>query len=46
MTKDNRANETKIRELIENWASAVRPEDIDGILAHHSDDIVVGKEKI
>ena len=34
-------NETIIRQLIENWAGAVRSKDIDAILAHHSDDIVM-----
>jgi ketosteroid isomerase-like protein len=27
--------------LIENWAKAVRYKDMEGILAHHSDDIVM-----
>lgn len=36
-TKDEGA----IRELIENWASAVRNKDIEGILAHHSPDILM-----
>jgi ketosteroid isomerase-like protein len=34
-------NETQIRELIENWAEAVRKKDIDGILAYHSEDFVM-----
>jgi ketosteroid isomerase-like protein len=34
-------NETQIRELIENWAQAVRNKDIDAILTHHSPDIVM-----
>jgi len=34
-------NETIIRQLIENWAGAVRSKDIDAILAHHSGDIVM-----
>jgi ketosteroid isomerase-like protein len=34
-------NEVQIRELIENWALAVRNKDIDAILAHHSDNIVM-----
>src|SRR5258706_8426698 len=32
-------NEAEIRELIENWARAVRKKDLDGILARHSTDI-------
>ncbi len=34
-------NEVMIRELIENWAAAVRNKNIDAILAHHSNDIVM-----
>ena len=34
-------NEMLIRQLIENWAAAVRSGDIDKILAHHSADIVM-----
>lgn len=34
-------NETQIRKLIENWANAVRNKDIDGIIAHHADDLVM-----
>src|SRR5882757_265166 len=34
-------NETQIRTLIENWATAVRNRDIDAILAHHSADMVM-----
>jgi ketosteroid isomerase-like protein len=34
-------NETQIRKLIENWAQAVRNKDIEAILAHHSDHIVM-----
>ena len=36
-TKD----EAAIRDLVENWAKAVRTRNIDGILAHHSADIVM-----
>ena len=36
-TKD----ESAIRELIENWAKAVRNKDLDGILAHHSRDVLM-----
>ena len=34
-------NELQIKTLIENWAAAVRNKDIDAILAHHSEDIVM-----
>lgn len=34
-------NEKQIRQLIEEWAAAVRNGDLEGILAHHSDDIVM-----
>ena len=34
-------NETLIRQLVENWAKAVRNKDIDTILDHHSDEIVM-----
>jgi uncharacterized protein (TIGR02246 family) len=33
--------ETQIRSLIESWARAVRAKDIEGVLAHHADDIVM-----
>ena len=34
-------NEILIRQLVENWARSVRDRDINGILAHHSTDIVM-----
>jgi uncharacterized protein (TIGR02246 family) len=34
-------DETEIRTLVENWASAVRRKDLDGILKYHSPDIVM-----
>jgi uncharacterized protein (TIGR02246 family) len=34
-------NETQIRNLIENWAEAVRQRDMDSILASHSEDFVM-----
>ena len=37
----NNVNEEQIRQLVENWAKAVRNKDIDAILAHHSKDIVM-----
>jgi ketosteroid isomerase-like protein len=35
------SNESQIKLLIENWATAVRNKDMDGILAHHSADMVM-----
>jgi ketosteroid isomerase-like protein len=37
----NVKNEALIRQLLEDWANAVRKRDIEGILAHHSHDIVM-----
>jgi uncharacterized protein (TIGR02246 family) len=34
-------NETQIRALIERWARAVHEGDLDGVLADHTDDIVM-----
>jgi uncharacterized protein (TIGR02246 family) len=34
-------NEAQIRSLVENWARAVREEDLPAILAWHHDDIVM-----
>lgn len=34
-------DEVQIRTLIENWAKAVRAKDMDGALAHHTNDIVM-----
>jgi len=34
-------NEDQIRELVQNWASAVREKNYDGILAHHHKDMVM-----
>jgi ketosteroid isomerase-like protein len=34
-------NETQIRTLIENWAAAVRNRDMDAIMAHHSEDLMM-----
>jgi ketosteroid isomerase-like protein len=38
MTMDN---ENQIRQLIQNWAAAVRDKDIDGIMAHHAEDFIM-----
>lgn len=35
------SDENLIRQLIENWAKAVREKNIDAILAYHSNDIVM-----
>ncbi len=35
------SNESQIRMLIENWAAAVRNNDMNAILAHHSADVVM-----
>jgi uncharacterized protein (TIGR02246 family) len=34
-------DETHIRTLVEAWAKAVRAKDMEGALAHHTDDIVM-----
>ncbi|TLY06804.1 MAG: hypothetical protein E6K85_10215, partial [Thaumarchaeota archaeon] len=35
------SDENQIRSLVEEWARAVREKDIEGILAYHTDDIVM-----
>lgn len=39
--KENTTEEQKIRDLIESWAEAVSQKDYEGILANHSDDILM-----
>jgi uncharacterized protein (TIGR02246 family) len=39
MTAEQRAAEAEIRALIERWAKAVQANDIEGVLADHSEDI-------
>jgi ketosteroid isomerase-like protein len=34
-------NELLIRQIVENWAKAVRDENMNGILANHADDIIM-----
>jgi hypothetical protein len=34
-------DDNQIRTLVENWAAAVRASDIEGAVAHHTDDIVM-----
>ena len=41
MSSNNKADEVAVKELIENWAKAVRAKDYSGILAHHAPDIVM-----
>ena len=36
-----RNEEIAIRRVIEDWASAVRARDINGVLAHHTDDVLM-----
>lgn len=35
------SNESEVRAIIENWTKAVRERDLEGILANHSEDIVM-----
>jgi ketosteroid isomerase-like protein len=35
------SSETEVRKVIEAWAKAVRDLDIDGILAHHTEDVLM-----
>ena len=41
MRSEQDRNEAQVRELVESWARAVREADMDGVLAHHADDIVM-----
>lgn len=36
-----KSNETQIRALVGRWATAVRAQDMDGVLANHTEDIVM-----
>jgi uncharacterized protein (TIGR02246 family) len=40
-TGNRTSDEAQIRELLENWARAVREDDRDGVLARHASDIVM-----
>ncbi len=40
-TTSNKENEAQVRQLVENWAKAVRDKDIEAVIAHHSGDIVM-----
>lgn len=33
--------ESRLRTLVDNWANAVRAKDMDSVLAHHADDIMM-----
>ena len=35
------SDETQIGELVDHWAKAAREKDMDGVLAHHADDVVM-----
>jgi uncharacterized protein (TIGR02246 family) len=37
----NTEDKAQIHDLVENWAKAVRDENLEGIFANHSDDIVM-----
>ena len=39
--KMSQTNEIQIRQIIANWAKAVNGKDIKGILAHHSNDVLL-----
>jgi uncharacterized protein (TIGR02246 family) len=41
MTASSKNEEVTIRRLIEDWAAAVRAKDINGVVAHHTDDVVM-----
>ena len=40
-SSNSTTDEAVIRELVENWARAVRAKDLDGILANHSPEILM-----
>ncbi|MFD0692244.1 nuclear transport factor 2 family protein [Actinomadura fibrosa] len=37
----DRSNEDQVRAVVEEWASAVRAGDMDGVLANHTDDVLM-----
>ena len=41
MVVSRKREEAVIRRLIEDWASAVRTQRIQGVVAHHTDDVVM-----
>lgn len=38
---DKHEDEKEIRRLVESWALAVRHRDLDAVLAHHADDMIM-----
>jgi ketosteroid isomerase-like protein len=38
---ESTTDEAGIRTIINDWAQAVRAQDVDGVLKHHSDDILL-----
>jgi uncharacterized protein (TIGR02246 family) len=41
ISMSNNANENAVRRLVEAWASAIRAGDLEGVLAHHTEDVVL-----
>ncbi|MDQ3693825.1 MAG: nuclear transport factor 2 family protein [Chloroflexota bacterium] len=41
MVDSNNSDEIQISSLVEKWAKAVREKDMNGALAHHTDDILM-----
>jgi uncharacterized protein (TIGR02246 family) len=41
MAASSKEEDVAIRRLIEDWASAVRAKNINGVVAHHTDDVVM-----
>jgi ketosteroid isomerase-like protein len=41
MTMVSNTNEIQVRNIVENWAKAVRNKDINAIVAHHADNVVM-----
>jgi len=41
ISNDTTADEAVVRELVQNWARAVRAKDFAGIVAHHSADMLM-----
>jgi uncharacterized protein (TIGR02246 family) len=39
--RQNITNEAAVRRVVEDWAKAVRGKDMDGILRHHSPDVLM-----
>jgi uncharacterized protein (TIGR02246 family) len=41
MAADPNSNEASIRRVVEDWASAIRAKDLGGVLARHTDDVLM-----